>query len=110
MINSIQLRSLIYRIIIITFVFTLLLIILRAAYPYITGPKIIGYEYEEKGDMYTLRGTTTRVKILYIQGKETAISPDGTFSTRIIKLLPFTPLIIEARDRFDHRLIIKKDI
>ena len=88
----------------------MLLIIGKAGYPYIIGPRIISYDYKEKDGLYTITGTSTRVKILYIQGKETSIDTNGSFNTQIVKQEPYTTLIIDARDRFDHSLIIKKEI
>ena len=74
------------------------------------GPRILSYEYEEKNGLYNIKGSSTRVKILRIQGREVSINANGAFDTQIMKLEPYTTLIIEARDRFNHSLILKKDI
>ncbi len=108
--NSIKLRPVLILGLLIVFIFVLLLIALKASYPYMIGPRILSYEYEEKNGLYNIKGTSTRVKILKIQGREVPINASGAFDTQIMKLEPYTTLIIEAKDRFDHSLILKKDI
>lgn len=108
--NRIKLRPVLILGMLIVFIFILLLIAFKASYPYMIGPRILSYEYEEKNGLYNIKGTSTRVKILKIQGREIPINANGAFDTKIIKLEPYTTLIIEARDRFDHSLILKKDI
>lgn len=107
---NIQLRNVIKAMLIIIFVLALLGVSAKVAYPYMAGPRIVSYQYEELGEIYSLRGTTTRTKILRIQGQNISIDPAGAFSTQIVKQYPYTVLLIEARDRFDHSLIIKKEI
>ncbi len=108
--NRIKLRPVLILGLLIVFIFVLLLIALKASYPYMIGPRILSYEYEEKNGLYNIKGSSTRVKILRIQGRETPINASGAFDTQIMKLEPYTTLIIEAKDRFDHSIILKKDI
>ncbi len=108
--TNIQLRPILFLGLIIIFITIFLLISWRVAYPYLQGPTIASYEYTQSGDIYHLYGTTTRTKILKVQGREVPIDAGGAFSTDIAKLYPYTILIIEAHDRFDHRLLIKKEL
>ena len=105
-----KLRPVLFLGLIIIFIVILSLISWRAAYPYIQGPLITSYEYTQSGDIYHIYGTSTRAKILKIQGREISIDSGGAFGTDIAKLYPYTILIIEARDRFDHSILIKKEL
>ena len=108
--SKINLRKALINMGILAFILSLIAIAIIATYPYIIGPNISNYEYTELSDMYYLHGTSTRTKILKVQGREVPISATGAWSTQIVKLKPYTILIIEARDRFDHSLLIKKEL
>ena len=107
---NIQLRSALLLGLIIVFIIALSAIAWRSMSPYITGPSIASYEYDLSGDIYNIRGTSTRAKILKIQGRQVPIDINGAFSTDIAKLDPYTILIIEASDRFGHSLLIRKEL
>ena len=95
---------------VIVFATVILAISWRVAYPYMRGPVINSYEYIDNDSMYTVRGTSTRAKVLKVQGRQVTIDSGGAFHTDIIKLYPYTILIIEAYDRFGHSIILKKEL
>lgn len=107
---NIKLRPALFLGLIIVFIISLSAVVWKAISPYVRGPDITSYEYDLSGDIYKIRGTSTRAKILRVQGRSVPIDINGAFSTDIVRLDPYTLLILEAQDRFGHKLLIKKEL
>lgn len=76
---------------------------LFAAYPYLKGPSLTLSSASVKG-LTTLYGDTERVSYLTINGAETPVGEDGSFSIERVYPSGYTAVTAVGRDRFGRSI------
>lgn len=79
------------------------------AYPLISGVKIIITEpYDGQtvsSTTFKIKGYVSRSKEIKIQGQPINIDKEGSFEEILVPSFPYTLITVEAKDKYDHKVI-----
>lgn len=79
------------------------------AYPLVAGPSITLYGLQD-GDYvasttFEVSGQAKRASVITLQGKAITIDTEGRFSETLVAQLPYTILVLEAKDAYGESVI-----